>query len=107
MKFLLISFITCLIHDSLAQKLGSYNIDKSKITVSGISAGGAMAAQMHVAFSNTIKGAGIVTGRMLKFSIKPYNIFLIYCFLTNSTLYLLWWYFNGCYFMYEYGCIII
>jgi poly(3-hydroxybutyrate) depolymerase len=46
--------------------LGSYNIDKSKITVSGISAGGAMAAQMHVAYSATIKGAGIVTGRTFK-----------------------------------------
>jgi len=40
--------------------LGSYNI--SDVTVSGLSAGGFMAVQMHVAFSETINGAAIFAG---------------------------------------------
>jgi len=31
--------------------------------VSGVSSGGAMAAQLHVAFSSRIVGSGIVAGR--------------------------------------------
>lgn len=33
-----------------------------KIFVSGLSSGGAMAMQFHVAFSNDIAGAGIIAG---------------------------------------------
>jgi len=44
------------------QKLKAYNVDKNNISVVGVSAGGAMAIQMHVAFSRTIKGAGIIAG---------------------------------------------
>ncbi|SFU29786.1 extracellular catalytic domain type 2 short-chain-length polyhydroxyalkanoate depolymerase [Pseudoduganella namucuonensis] len=43
--------------------LPSYNIDTSGSSVSGLSSGGFMAAQLHVAFSDTFKaGAGIVAG---------------------------------------------
>lgn len=45
-----------------AQDLKSYNVDPASITVSGISSGGFMAHQLHIAFSKTIKGAGIVAG---------------------------------------------
>ena len=40
--------------------LGSYNI--SDITVSGISAGGYMAVQMHIAYSSVINGSAIFAG---------------------------------------------
>jgi len=43
--------------------LPAYNVDISKSSVSGLSSGGFMAAQLHVAFSSTFKaGAGIVAG---------------------------------------------
>jgi predicted peptidase len=40
-----------------------YSIDKSKITVSGVSSGAAMASQMHIAYSSIISGSGTVAGR--------------------------------------------
>ncbi len=42
--------------------LPSLNADINKITVSGLSSGGYMAVQLHVAHSATIKGAGIFAG---------------------------------------------
>lgn len=42
--------------------LPSYNIDKSKISVSGISSGADMAVQFEVAFSSQVMGAGIIAG---------------------------------------------
>lgn len=48
---------------SAAVNLPSLNIDKTQTTVSGLSSGGFMAAQLHVAYSATFKkGAGIVAG---------------------------------------------
>lgn len=61
---LCILFFACMQHAiCVVVKLGSYNIETSKITVSGISSGAAMANQLHVAFSDIINGAGIVAGR--------------------------------------------
>jgi poly(3-hydroxybutyrate) depolymerase len=40
----------------------SPNIDVNRITVSGISAGGAMAQQLHVSYSDLFSGAGIIAG---------------------------------------------
>ena len=37
-------------------------MDKSKISVSGISSGGYFAVQFHIAYSKTIMGAGVVAG---------------------------------------------
>ena len=37
-------------------------MDKSKISVSGISSGAEMATQMHVAFSSVFIGVGMVGG---------------------------------------------
>ena len=46
-----------------AVNLPSLNIDSTQTTVSGLSSGGFMAAQLHVAYSATFKkGAGIVAG---------------------------------------------
>jgi poly(3-hydroxybutyrate) depolymerase len=48
---------------SSAAPLPSLVIDRSQTTVSGLSSGGFMAVQMHVAYSTTFaKGAGIVAG---------------------------------------------
>jgi poly(3-hydroxybutyrate) depolymerase/chitodextrinase len=48
---------------SAAVNLPQLNIDKTQTTVSGLSSGGFMAAQLHVAHSATFKkGAGIVAG---------------------------------------------
>jgi hypothetical protein len=38
------------------------NIDRSAITVSGLSSGGFFAHQFHVAFSSVVNGAGIIAG---------------------------------------------
>jgi poly(3-hydroxybutyrate) depolymerase len=45
-----------------AEKLGAYNVNINTTTVSGLSSGGYMAVQLHVAFSSFIKGAGIFAG---------------------------------------------
>jgi poly(3-hydroxybutyrate) depolymerase len=45
-----------------AQQLGSLNIRQDRIFVAGISSGGYMAVQMHVAFSHLFKGAAIYAG---------------------------------------------
>ena len=42
--------------------LGKYNINPSKVFVAGISSGGFMAVQMHIAYSGTFKGAAIYAG---------------------------------------------
>ncbi len=42
--------------------LAGLNVDTSQISVVGLSSGAAMATQMHVAFSKTFMGAGIVAG---------------------------------------------
>ncbi len=47
---------------SSVAKLGAYNADIHQTSVSGISSGGYMAVQMHVAFSSIMKGAGIFAG---------------------------------------------
>jgi len=54
--------LIALVSASLAQKLNTYRIDPTQISTSGISAGGAMANQIQVAFSQAIMGAGIVAG---------------------------------------------
>jgi poly(3-hydroxybutyrate) depolymerase len=48
---------------SAAVNLPALNIDKAQTTVSGLSSGGFMAVQLHVAYSATFKkGAGVVAG---------------------------------------------
>ena len=43
-------------------KLTDYNIDVSKITISGFSSGGFFAVQFHVAYSKIIRGVGVIAG---------------------------------------------
>lgn len=45
-----------------ADALPSYNVDLARTTVSGVSSGAYMAGQLHVAFSQTVAGAGLVAG---------------------------------------------
>ncbi len=42
--------------------LGGYNVDRSRVTVSGISAGAAFATQFHVGYSSSVSGAGTWAG---------------------------------------------
>jgi poly(3-hydroxybutyrate) depolymerase len=44
--------------------LEPYAIEPGSLTVSGISAGAAMASQFHVAFSKDVNGVGIFAGSM-------------------------------------------
>lgn len=55
MGFLLCGFVE-------SQRLQQYNIDPNSVTVSGLSAGGAMAMQFHFAHSSEVHGAGIFAG---------------------------------------------
>jgi hypothetical protein len=64
----LILFIYCFYADaatSLGEVGQSLNIDKTQISVSGISSGGFMAHQFHVAHSSNVMGAGIVAGPII------------------------------------------
>ena len=45
---------------SIVEKLGTYSI--SDVTVSGLSSGGFMAVQVHVAFSSIVNGSAIFAG---------------------------------------------
>jgi poly(3-hydroxybutyrate) depolymerase len=45
-----------------AEPLPSFQVDLGQTTVSGLSSGAYMALQFHVAFSGTVRGAGIVAG---------------------------------------------
>jgi len=45
-----------------SNQVPSLNIDPDRITVSGISAGGQMAHQLHIAYSDLFSGAGILAG---------------------------------------------
>jgi poly(3-hydroxybutyrate) depolymerase len=42
--------------------LGSYGVDIQQTSVSGVSSGGAMAVQMHVAHSSLMRGIGVIAG---------------------------------------------
>ncbi len=55
--------LSCLSLQSFAAPaLQSYNIDTNNISISGLSSGGFMAVQMHVAYSSTFMGVGSVAG---------------------------------------------
>ncbi len=45
-----------------AEPLRPYDVEPGNVTVSGISSGAYMAAQLHVAFSASVAGAGVVAG---------------------------------------------
>jgi poly(3-hydroxybutyrate) depolymerase len=47
---------------SAAPPLAAYGVDINQTSVSGVSSGGAMAVQMHVAHSSIMRGAGVIAG---------------------------------------------
>ena len=47
---------------AVGEPLARYNADPAQVTVSGISSGGIMAVQMHVAYSGTFNGAAVFAG---------------------------------------------
>jgi poly(3-hydroxybutyrate) depolymerase len=61
----LLLFLVCklsLVFSKNETRLGTYNIDRSKTSISGISSGAYFAVQFHVAFSRTIMGVGVTAG---------------------------------------------
>lgn len=63
MNFLILSFLLNLSAPAFSSEpLPSYNIDSSKISISGISSGAFMAVQMGVAYSKTFSGVGSIAG---------------------------------------------
>ena len=60
--YLLLSALLCVTKANNAPKLSRYNIDATKITVSGVSSGACFAVQFHVAYSKIIQGVGAVAG---------------------------------------------
>lgn len=47
---------------AVADSMPELNIDPERMTVSGVSAGGQMAHQMHITYSDLFNGAGIIAG---------------------------------------------
>ena len=62
MNTLLLSIILVAASTPLATPTPALNIDTQRITVSGISAGGQMAHQLHIAYPEIFSGAGIIAG---------------------------------------------
>jgi poly(3-hydroxybutyrate) depolymerase len=57
------ALILCFVSPGLAApKLRGYAIDINQTSVSGVSSGGAMAVQMHVAYSSIMRGVGVIAG---------------------------------------------
>ncbi len=53
---------SCAVFADEAPKLAGYQADLSQTSVSGLSSGGFMTAQFHVAYSDMLVGAGIIAG---------------------------------------------
>jgi len=62
MRELLLTLVALAATTTAACAPPGLNIDPERITVSGISAGGQMAHQMHFAYSDIFSGAGIIAG---------------------------------------------
>jgi poly(3-hydroxybutyrate) depolymerase len=62
MNKLLLTLAVLAVSSSFAGPPPKLNVDPERITVSGISAGGQMAHQMHIAYSDLFNGAAIIAG---------------------------------------------
>ena len=60
MKALLALLVACAAH--AAEPLPALHAARDRVTVSGVSSGGYMAVQLHVAHSATVSGAGVIAG---------------------------------------------
>lgn len=47
---------------------GRYGADSTQVSVSGLSSGAYMAVQLHVAYSKSIMGLGVVAGGMFEYT---------------------------------------
>ena len=61
-KILLVWHINGIYYCQPTKIAGRYRVDRSKISVSGMSSGAAMATQMHVAYSSIFMGVGVLAG---------------------------------------------
>ncbi|HMB61034.1 MAG TPA: PHB depolymerase family esterase, partial [Xanthomonadales bacterium] len=61
-RITLIAFCLALTVTPLLKAQSGLDIDPNRVTVSGLSAGGAMANQLHIAYSDVFSGAGIIAG---------------------------------------------
>lgn len=71
---------------SSGHSLEQYNVDHSQISVSGISSGAAMATQMHVIYSKTFMGVGMIAGPPFACSEANIGWALTACMTTPSLL---------------------
>ncbi|KAK7074934.1 hypothetical protein SK128_015272 [Halocaridina rubra] len=62
LKVILFTLVTIAVPALCLLHLEQYNVDPNEVTVSGISAGGAMATQFHVIHSSEVKGAAMFAG---------------------------------------------
>ena len=62
MRSLLITFAVLVASSVVASPTLNLNIDPDQVTVSGISAGGQMAHQLHIAYPDVFSGVGIIAG---------------------------------------------
>src|SRR5262245_44672560 len=59
----LLALRLCLASPGLAApRLAAYGVDIAQTSVSGVSSGGAMAVQMHIAHSSIMQGIGVIAG---------------------------------------------
>lgn len=61
-KSLILANIVAFSAAAWAERLSAYNVAPDTVTISGISSGGMMAVQAHVAYSTTFRGAAILAG---------------------------------------------
>ena len=62
LRLSILAIVLAAANDVVAQSLPELTLDQDATTVSGLSSGGYMAVQLHVAFSEGITGAGVVAG---------------------------------------------
>jgi poly(3-hydroxybutyrate) depolymerase len=60
-KFLGFAFLFCSL-PTLAEPLPALRADTKAVTASGLSSGGYMAVQLHIAHSKQVKGVGVIAG---------------------------------------------
>ncbi len=92
MNFLFFSWITIFSVGGFALKngpLGPYNISPDSVTVSGLSSGGFMTSQVHVAFSSIFKGAAVFAG-VIHLKKEFVNSFLSSFYLGSVLLHAKW-----------------
>jgi len=84
----ILSFAGCLITGCTVEEESTtlaLNIDKSRVTASGVSAGAHMAHQLHVAYSDIFSGVGIFSGGPYNCADNSLNQGLSLCMMNTET----------------------